>query len=528
MVATFYIPLLVSFWLMLERKPNKENFLSRIGINPKYLGLVVIALVLSMLSQLICFLFIFTAGFYGTFVAIDNWITRKSTPVKLDGYNILFYLNVVAVVLMLTSVGNNIMRPIIEIFLPGNMATLILPNLKNAMQAVGTDKFTTSFDTYIAVLRSDFKILPVFGYCGFVLAFFRSRKLGYFLISAFVVPLLLMSFIFREPSHAKYLSYIYPVFLISAAYSLYFIAFGLLKYASKSFNETNKSYLITCTFGFLLLCLGFVQRQDIDKMLTTEDHGNVVSKDLAEIHFVNWKQPCLFVKENRKPSDIVMATVQMAPRFYLEMDSVIWFRQMHYDATKKKYVPNLPDGRKLSAYTYEQLVKTYNENPRGWLLADYYFDNALTDPKAREFVEQNFTYHFEASNDGSVKVFSWDKAKPKDYAGVFVIELGKNENQLGSQEYTISLNKAALPPKMNMLLLTQGIDSDNEAYVLINGEKTLPIPSNGKAGKIAENVVPVESSYFKDGDNKIQFIYNAEEGNGDMVKGYVVYNFDIR
>lgn len=528
MVATFYVPLLLSFWLMLERKPEKESFLGRMGINPKYLGLVVLALVLSMLSQLICFLFIFTAGFYGSLVAIDNWISRKSTPIKLDGYNILFYLNAIVVVLMLTSVGNNIMRPIIEVFLPGNMATLILPNLKNAMAAIGTDKFTQSFNNYINVPDADFKILPILGYCGFVLAFFKSRKLGYFLFSAFIVPLLLMSFIFREPSHAKYLSYIYPVFLISAAFTLYFIAFRLFKFISKSFTETNKGYLTACTFGFLLLCMGFVQRKEIDKVLTTEEHGNVVDKKLAEIHFVNWKQPCLFIREHMKPADIVMATVQMAPRFYLEMDSVVWFRQTHYDAAQKKYVLNQPDGRKLSASTYEQLVKTYNENPRGWLLADYYFDNALTDPKAREFVEQNFTYHFEASNDGSVKVFSWDKAKPKDYAGIFVIELGKNENQLGSQEYTISLNKAALPPKLTMMFLTQGIDSDNEAYVVINGEKTVAIPSNGKPGKIAENMAAVDPSYFRDGDNKIQFIYNAEEGNGDMAKGYVVYNFDIR
>lgn len=528
MVATFYVPLLLSFWLMLERKPAKDSFLGRIGINPKYLWLVILALVLSMLSQLICFLFIFTAGFYGTFVAIDNWITRKSTPFRLDGYNILFYLNVVAVVLMLTSVGNQIMRPIIEVFLPGNIATLILPNLKKAVEMMGTDKFTDSFNTYMKVLSADYKVLPILGYCGFFLAFFRSRKLAYFLISAFIVPLLLMSFIFREPSHAKYLSYIYPVFLVSAAYSLYFIAFGLFKYISKSFTETNKSYLLTCTFGFLLLCMGFTRRPEISKMLTTEDHGNIVSKDLAEIHFVNWKQPCLFVKENMKPKDIIMATVQMAPKFYLEMDSVVWFRQTHFDATQKKYVLNQPDGRKISAYTYEQLVKTYNENPRGWLLADYYFDNALTDPKAREFVEQNFTYHFEASNDGSVKVFSWDKAKPKNYAGVFVIELGKNENQLGSQEYTISINRATLPPKLSMMFLTQGIDSDNEAYVIINGDKTVAIPTNGKPDKIAENVASVDASYFKDGDNKIQFIYNSEEGNGDMMKGYVVYNFDLR
>ncbi len=528
MVATFYVPLLVSFWCLLEKKSGKDNFLSRMGINSKYLPYVLIALVLSMLSQLICFLFIFTAGFYGTLVAIDNWMTKKSRPWTPDAYNILFYLNVIAVILLLTKAGNDIMRPIIEIFLPGNMASLILPNLDAAFAAAGTTKFYTSFKTYTDVISTDFKTLPILGYLGFVLALFKNRKTGYFLISSFLVPFLLMSFIFREPCHAKYLTYIYPVFLISAAYSLYFIAFHLLKRISKSLNEANTTYLKVCTVGFIVLVFAFMQRKEISKMLQTELHGHVVDKKISEIPFVNWKQPCLFIKEHRQPNDLIMATVQMAPRFYLETDSVIWFRQMHLDGKTKEYVRNLPDGRKRSAYTYEQLVKTYEENPRGWLLADYYFDNALTDQRAKEFVEQNFTFHFDACENGDVKVFSWDKAKPRTYNGAFVIELGKNENQQASQAFSMNINKATLPPKLNMYFLTQGIDSDMEAFVVINGDKQVAIKPNGRPSQIEGNEVPVDASYFKDGENKIQFIYNFEDGNGDMTTGFVIYNFDLR
>jgi len=528
MVATFYIPLLVSFWCMLEKKSEKENFLSKMGINGKYLPYVLIALVLSMMSQLICFLFVFSAGFYGSMVAIDNWLHKKSSPMKLDIYNILFYLNVIAVVLLLTPAGNKMMRPIIEIFLPGNMASLILPNLDAAIASYGTATFAKSFDVYADVISADFKAIPILGSLGFLFALIKSRKTGYFLISTFVVPFLLMSFVFRDPCHAKYLSYIYPVFLISAAYSLYFIAFTLVPYISKSWNETNASYMRTCTIVFIGLTFAFMQRKEISKMLLTEAHGNVVDKRISEIHFVNWKQPCEFIKENRQPKDVIMATVQMAPRFYLEMDSVVWFRQMHLDGKTKKYVPNLPDGRKLSAYTYDQLVKTYQENPRGWLLADYYFDNALTDPRAKEFVEQNFTYHFDACNDGAVKVFSWDKAKPKAYNGAFVIELGKNVNQMGSQPFSININKASLPPNVNMYFLSQGIDSDNEAFVVINGEKQVAIKSNGKPSQIDGNMVTVSSSFFKEGVNQIQFFYNTEEENQDITKGFVIYNFDLR
>ena len=527
MVSTFYVPLILSFWMMLEVKSKQENAWSRFGINPKFLWLTLIALMLSMLSQLICFLFIFSAGFYGSFVAIESWITKKSNPLKFNVYNLLFYLNVVAVVFMLTPIGNKMMRPIIEIFLPGNMATLILPDLKAAIAAVDGDKFYKSFDVYTGVINNDFKGLKYLGWLGFIFAFLKNRKLAYLLISSFVVPFLLMGFVFREPVHAKYLTYIYPIFLISASYSLYYIAFSLMKYLSNTFNENSKSYLSMCTLAFILLIVGVSKKKEIGEMLKTQTHGNIVDKSISEIHYVNWKQPCLFIKDRMQKGDVIMATVQFAPRFYLGLDSVVWFRQMHFDAKTKDYVSNLPDQRKLSANTYEQLVRTYNENKRGWLLADYYFDNALTDPRAKQFVEQNFEFHFSACEDGAVKVFSWDKSKPKSYESSFVVELGKNPNQMGSLPMSININKAALPPMVDLILTTEGIDSDVEAFILIN-EQQVAIKPNGKSSSIGINTVQVSSNLFKEGENKIQFAFNGEEGNGDVIKGCVIYSLNIR
>ena len=527
MVSTFYVPLILSFWMMLEVKSKQENAWSRFGINPKFLWLTLIALLLSMLSQLICFLFIFSAGFYGSFVAIESWISKKSNPLKFNAYNLLFYLNVVAVVFMLTPIGNKMMRPIIEIFLPGNMATLILPDLKAAIAAVDGDKFYKSFDVYTGVINNDFKGLKYLGWLGFIFAFLKNRKLAYLLISSFVVPFLLMGFVFREPVHAKYLTYIYPIFLISASYSLYYIAFSLMKYLSNTFNENSKSYLSMCTLAFILLIVGVSKKKEIGEMLKTQTHGNIVDKSISEIHYVNWKQPCLFIKDRMQKGDVIMATVQFAPRFYLGLDSVVWFRQMHFDAKTKDYVSNLPDQRKLSANTYEQLVKTFNENKRGWLLADYYFDNALTDPRAKQFVEQNFEFHFSACEDGAVKVFSWDKSKPKSYESSFVVELGKNPNQMGSLPMSININKAALPPMVNLLLTTEGIDSDVEAFILINDQQ-VAIKPNGKSSSIGINTVQVSSNLFKEGENKIQFAFNGEEGNGDVIKGCVIYSLNIR
>jgi hypothetical protein len=530
MVATFYMPLLLVFWLLLESKSKTENALSKFGINPKYIPWVILALALSMMSQLICFLFIFSAGMYGTLAAIDSWVTKTSKPWQFNAYNLLFVLNITAIILLLTPFGNQIMRPIIELFLPPNIATLILPNMKEVLVQFSGENSSKSLDVYLGVINTDFKGLKYFAWIGFVVSFIKNRKLSYFLISTFVVPFLLMSYVFREPVHAKYLTYIYPVFMISAAYTLYFIAFVAAKSVSQSFSESNISYKNAMLILFVFLSLGVSKRKDISEMLKTEKHGNIVPKEISEIHFVNWKQPCLFIKEQYQKGDVVMATVQQAPSFYLQLDTVVWFRQMHYDAAQKKYVPNLSDKREKSAYTFEQLVKTVQNNPRGWLLADYYFDNALTDPRAKQFVEQNFTYHFEACADGAVKVFSWNKAKPKSYQSAFVFELGKNPNQSASTPFGININRAALPPKVNLYLLAQGIDSNSEAYVIINdnSNKAVPIKSNGKPNQIDYCVAEVDASLFVNGENKIQFAYNDTEGNGDLIKGFVIFNIEIR
>jgi hypothetical protein len=195
--------------------------------------------------------------------------------------------------------------------------------------------------------------------------------------------------------------------------------------------------------------------------------------------------------------------------------------------TEEKYIQMGSDGKKVSASSYEDLLRTYNENPRGWLLADYYLDNALTDPRCKQFVEENFVFHFTASDDGGVKVFSWDKSKPKQYQSSFVIEMGKNENQMGSMPLNFTIGQPLTQAKVKLVLLTQGIDSNNEAFIIIN-DKQVAIRPNGNSANIAPNVMEVPSNYFVQGNNNVQFAYNGEEGNGDVIKGCVIYNMMVQ
>lgn len=533
LVPLVYSLLLLFFWKALEGKPESAE--GKLTIDKKFLMWTMLALILSMLSQLICFLFIFSAGFYGTFVSIDNWITKKRKPSQFDVYNLLFYLNLILIFMMFTPVGSKISIGILETFLPKNISQFILPDVNNIITTLKGENWDKAFNTYLGVLNNDFKFIAYCAWAGLLFSVLKNRKQAYFLISTFVVPFLLMSFVFTKLSHAKYLIFLYPAFLLSAAYGIYFFAYGVLKLIDKNmFSETSGKYAIVCNLAFLSLVYGTIRKDEMKTMLTTTKHGSLVNQNLAEISFVNWKQPCQYLNDNRKPKDIVMATVQVAPKYYLGLDTVIWFRQLHLNPkwnanskTEEKYILNEPDNQANSAYTYDQLVKTYNNNNRGWLLADYYFDNALTDPRAKQFVEENFTYHFDASQDGGVKVFSWDKSKPKAYQSSFVIELGKNEHSTASMPLNFTMNPMNGVQKVNVAFLTQGIDSDYEAYLIIN-DKQIAIKSNGKPDKIETNVIEVPANYFVAGSNKVQFAYNDDEANGDMTKGFVIFNMVVR
>ncbi|MBC7425203.1 MAG: hypothetical protein H7321_01605 [Bacteroidia bacterium] len=516
----------------------------------------------------------------------------------INKYSIVAVLNIIAVVLLFTPLAEVLMRPIIEVFLPKNIATLILPNwveIGKAMKGNFYDPYLTptfyfiallfigflatykfnkkvsyyilatfvisaiilpkwsatidsmaattcykSFITYVNVMITDMKYYAVIAFIGFVTSFFISRKSGFYLIAIFIIPVILMSFILREPCHAKYLSFIYPAFIIAGSAGLYSLAFKVFPSFIKVNSETL-NYSRATTVASLILFILILPLKEIKAMVTRDLHGNPVPKELSEISFVNWREPCEYIKENMQKGDLVMSTVIQAPQFYLDNDQTIWFRQMKYDAKVRKYVPNPPELAKNKASTYEALVATVKNNPRGWLLADYYFINALTDPNARQFCVENMTFHPDASPDGSVQVFSWDNSKPKQFQSPVLVELGKtncfqgirstdpeDKNQY-STELSFNLNGVTQANAVQLVVVSENIDSDQEAFLTINDntQVAITIPKNSSGQKIKESVINVDKSAFVEGANKIQFIYNGDDDtNNDNTKGFVIYNLN--
>lgn len=56
----------------------------------------------------------------------------------------------------------------------------------------------------------------------------------------------------------------------------------------------------------------------------------------------------------------------------------------------------------------------------------------------------------------------------------------------------------------------------------------MAIKGNGNPLTMGTNVCQVDASVFQQGANKVMFAYNSDESNGDVNKGFVLYNMDIR
>ena len=113
--------------------------------------------------------------------------------------------------------------------------------------------------------------------------------------------------------------------------------------------------------------------------------GNLVDKRLAQWYFMDYKYGASYVNHFKKEGDVIFATHINSGKHYLG-DSVIQFRQIYYDRKAKKF-KNYPESERYSEYgrNMNTIKKLYEENERGWLLADQsYFRNKLTSDEARK------------------------------------------------------------------------------------------------------------------------------------------------
>lgn len=232
----FYLLVLLFFIKGFEKdeKVDSAKVLERNGISLKYLGLFLGAFLFSLLSHQLTFLFVFGVAVYFIGGEMNSLFNRNVHNIK-NKYFVLSIVSIFGLSLIFLPFAAPFIKGILAYFLPDRIVTWVIPDWALLSKYYEETPFKT-FNIYYAVIKNDYPLFYWLGVAGIPLSFFINRKGGIFLMSMFVVPFVLMSFVFKDPSLPRYLIFIYPLFIISAASFLYLV--GNLVY-EKLFTSGN-------------------------------------------------------------------------------------------------------------------------------------------------------------------------------------------------------------------------------------------------------------------------------------------------
>lgn len=517
----FFLLLALVFLAMLDKQPDRQapRFWEKYGIAPRYAVLLPLVLVAALLSHHLAFLFLISTGIYAIVQALVK-IRRQDADRWNNPYLWLGAVALPVLVILLVPGLNDLLKKPLMAFLQPSLVEWIIPTGER-LAGLWERRPFAAFDIYQGVLRYDTTLFYFPAAAGFAAAFALRPRSATWLLSSFLAPFLLMSFVYREPSDPRYFIAVFPYFLIAGAAFFYWAWQYLTEKLWPNSSNSMRWALLALPFVFVL---GSVRWAELKKLVLAEQlSGHVVDQNISTWAFTNWKQPCDYILERDRPGDLVMATVPTAASYYLQNNSVLWFRQSHYDTALKKQVPNAPDSTaQHSAVSFENLKRTVENTPRGWLLADYYFDNIFTDEASRNFVYQNMHFYPDASRDGSVMLFGWDNSKGKPQQQNLVAELGKSRDKLVSKDYFIVPPEALLAlPELEMVVRASNVNTNREAFLLINNDNAVYLPANKTRG-IEPMKLLIRSEWLRRGENKIQICYDDQVKN-DPVPGFQFY-----
>ena len=524
-LSVFYLLLGLVFLLAIEAKsdPKSVSFFTRNGISRRQLLWLPVVGILALLSHQLAFFFLFTVAVYSLGrLAASYWTgDEKAGRAKFIWLSVLtapFLL-----VLFIPPLGEALKKAMSP-FLLSNIADWAIPNWTR-LSGLSRDLPWDAFNMYHSLIQYDLNWLYLPALAGLVAAFRLRPKGGLWLSCSIVLPFLLLSFIFREPSLRRYLIFVYPYLFISAGVFFYSLWQWLSTRVWPQMSRLANTALLMLPFLLFLINTRWTSVADL--ALARQLEGHIVDQRIASWSFTNWKEACEYVDRYRQPGDMLMSTVPTAVSYYLEHENVLWFRQVHYDTREKKYKLNIPnkDG-KPSAATFEDLVRTVEATPRGWLLADYYLDNVFTDERALLWMYQNMHYYPDASIDGSLMVFGWDHSQPKPERQNLVVELGCDDDKIESKEYHMTLPEALFTQnQLELTVRTRWVDTNREALVLFNGQNAVWLPPNQGSG-IEEAVLPIQRDWIRPGPNTIRILYETKRPS-DPRKGFTMYFLSI-
>jgi 4-amino-4-deoxy-L-arabinose transferase-like glycosyltransferase len=507
--------LLISNFKLFGKDPIIHKYFG--NHNFKKLLILLGAFLFSFFSHTLSFFFVFGLGIYFFFLFLLN-LKTKSIPTFKNVYALTGIPIFTGIIIALLPFSSGIAKSVLQLTLPQKVIDFVLPNFTRLGELYAKDPHDV-FNIYTDVLSYDLKLLYWLIPIGLISSFLYSYRHGTFFVSFLVIPFFLMSYIYREPSLPRYIIFLLPLAIICIAQSVYSIVYFL----KNKISAGHKIIIPITTILLILLSLYNVRWVEMkDLVLAKKKVGYVVSNKLTKWSFINWKHSTNYVKNNLKEGDVIMCTVPHAIDFYLEGQEVHQFRQRYYDTKEKKY-KNFDEKNEPSGRTIGGLSKLLEGNNRVWLIADYYFKNVMTTPEARSLVYRNMIYHPAGSEDGSVKVFLWDKSQPKLNYVTMVEDLGKHPNYSVSSEYQMS--QIGNQKDVQFSITGSYIDGADEAYLYINGKTYVPIPATNANPAVVQVLVKKET--LAASGNKFRVVYNKKNVS-DKTKGFQIYNITYR
>lgn len=503
--------LLVHLFFIQLFEPENGWFNRKTSFSFKPILLLILALILAISNHTLTVFWGFALLLFGSILWVIQLIKEEGKQKFLNKYSLFPPLFAGFALMWHPGIGKFIVK-LLGILLPKNIVEVLTPNLPRLLDQFANKRYE-AFDVYWGVIETDMLFLHVLGFIGLVIGVIKFNKYGLYIATQFVFTLLLISFVFREAALPRYLYFIYPFLLIGAATTIWWVTTWIKSRLSKK-HDKQLSFGNYMVLGILVVILA--KPQETKAFLSKTDHGLLVDRKLSEWFYTNWKESAKYVKQNMQENDVILSTITNAQRIYLDVDTSLlgWFRQMRYDGLEKKYVQNEPLGKTVSGYTTAEFIATVENHDRGWLIADYYFYNVMTDNEARQYAIENLRYHYNASTDGSVHVFSWDKSNPKEIETPLLIELGKplGSFRAESSELPFNINKQAGVDVYKFVFDVEGLVNEQELIVQINDAQALymPKPAEGKGWGTEFSVLEIPASAFVEGQNKMKFIYNTE------------------
>jgi uncharacterized membrane protein len=300
----FYVLLILVVVLLLNEESKNRLYSSiwdRIGIDRNIFLMTCLAFIVSFFTNFITYFIIFSAGVYAVYLYIYKGIKNKNWLAQ-GNPKILFFAAFAFIffILSFTPLNQVIMKPVFSKLMPEPMVQLIIPDFKSISSKLTKNGSLFYFNIYKNVLMTDLQYSIYFFIAGLVALLLYDVKKFMIIFSFYIIPFLMMSFIFLDPSLPRYHIFIYPLYLITVASSFYYWPKLLKSWLS---NRIKVLYLNWISIAFIVFGLSLILSKaipNVQKLVTNETgkiqviiSGKILN--LVILYFPRFQLPLIFI-----------------------------------------------------------------------------------------------------------------------------------------------------------------------------------------------------------------------------------------